>query len=1399
MRRLIPLLLLQLLVVALTGYSQRSATLVYVVASKTIFIWGERVQVQATVRDRQGVVQNVPVTWSVIPSNAATIAADGTVTPLDFMSFVVQAQAPGITGDLAMQVIPKQIVVKPESATMLVGGRQRVRADILDVNGSPVPSARLTWYVGNSAGYQGSDIPRATIDAAGNLQALVAGQLKVRANIHYDYNPYTLLDVDGAASVQVNPPETYRFTRAFVGEATRDSSVLAPSPSPLIPTRRGFAFIASLDGTGSAVVEWTPTGVNPIAIAGRSSANKGFPLIQASELASSHGTQLLYSELDMQGSVQISAGTTDYTQPLLVQNSPLFGGEGTGFSMSRNSIAAGGMKIFSVGYTDTVTHKFVNALYRGYDRGLSEWIVNSLDGAPGFEGQPFFVVNFGIADDGTAWFVLSIGSGRVLFRAKPGSSPEKILAVGDIFQNERVTTLVPVEDPGGFGVSNGFFAANNGDLLLDIGTDKSSILVRWNAADQWTTPDVLRSTSNGIFWYEPAVGALLSGPANGIILWNKSGANPILQLGDSSIDGSPVQQIYSATATEQGEIYALIRTASSPMTIARILPNRSVILKAGDTLPIGAVPVISAMLTGNASGNPAVIAGGRVGSIDRLKNDGGLQPLVRIGDTLPNGRDFAGVQITTALKQASSLPDGSVVFVFGSNGTANDGVFVWRNGALDWQVRLPISFGGTTVLNTPSAFSINSRGDWVAQFGGAGIYFIRDSRIQKVMAPSDVPANLTMTGAHYPVVDETGNVSFELSSGGDNYVMQWDGSSSKIILKPGQVMPDGREIRSISTLLQATSTSLVTQITMADGQQTFAAYSSGAWQYPASRTDRTASGDFVNDGYSFGVNSRGDIGFAYVGNNYNHAIAVRIGNSFHYVQSTSDFTPDGALLTGINQIVMNDDGTILVLAVNDQEQQVIYKGTPEGPGTPYSTQSQGGITLTAAQDSSTVTTGFGSVQPANNGSVPAGLAIFQLRQNGVLVTEASVPMAQAVKSGRIYADTSFPVNTGLAIANPNTHEATISFYFTDENGRNSGAGTMSIAGGAQVAKFLDQPPFNSGASFRGTFTFSSDLPVGAVALRGLLNERSEFLITTLPVVPLAAVSGTQVLPYFADGAGWTTQILLVNPSDAPVNGTIQFFDRGSDTTSGLPVSVRVAGQAAASFVYSIPARSSRRIVTAGGGSSITSGSVRIVPAAGLGAPSVCNVFSYKPGAITVSEAGIPVVPAGRAFRMYVESSGKFNASEAGSIQSGIAIANASPDAVSVQAEVRSLAGSLLGSANVRVPANGQVAMFLNQIAGLQNLPEAFQSVLRVFSSSSAVSITGLRARYNERGDFLITTTSPFDEADVPATTPSLIPHLAVGGGYSTQFILLNPPPSQTRTGVLRFQTSSGEPLTLALR
>ena len=80
MRRLFLLMFLA----GLPVYSQSSGTQVFVVATKTAFIWGEPVKVTATVRDSQGAALKVPVTWSVIPSTAARIAADGTVTPLEF-------------------------------------------------------------------------------------------------------------------------------------------------------------------------------------------------------------------------------------------------------------------------------------------------------------------------------------------------------------------------------------------------------------------------------------------------------------------------------------------------------------------------------------------------------------------------------------------------------------------------------------------------------------------------------------------------------------------------------------------------------------------------------------------------------------------------------------------------------------------------------------------------------------------------------------------------------------------------------------------------------------------------------------------------------------------------------------------------------------------------------------------------------------------------------------------------------------------------------------------------------------------------------------------------------------------------------------------------------------------
>jgi len=195
------------------------------------------------------------------------------------------------------------------------------------------------------------------------------------------------------------------------------------------------------------------------------------------------------------------------------------------------------------------------------------------------------------------------------------------------------------------------------------------------------------------------------------------------------------------------------------------------------------------------------------------------------------------------------------------------------------------------------------------------------------------------------------------------------------------------------------------------------------------------------------------------------------------------------------------------------------------------------------------------------------------------------------------------------------------------------------------------------------------------------------------------------------------------------------------------------------------------------------------------------VFSFKEAGVTVSEAGVPAMSTGSTFRLYVEASGFFSASAVGSIQTGVAIANASPNPATVTFELNTLDGVSTGlTGSLTIPGNGQVARFIGEIPGLTALPLPLQGVLRVSSSTSAgISVVGLRGRYNERGDFLITTTPPSNEAVAASTTELFYPHIADGGGYTTQFVLFNGSTDQSSSGIIHFFTQSGQSFSLSIR
>jgi hypothetical protein len=387
------------------------------------------------------------------------------------------------------------------------------------------------------------------------------------------------------------------------------------------------------------------------------------------------------------------------------------------------------------------------------------------------------------------------------------------------------------------------------------------------------------------------------------------------------------------------------------------------------------------------------------------------------------------------------------------------------------------------------------------------------------------------------------------------------------------------------------------------------------------------------------------------------------------------------------------------------------------------------------------------------------IAIISLKSGDNVVSEASVPASAPVHEGRVYIVVDGRVNTGLAIANDTNQAAEISFYFTDATGNDVTRGSFTLEGKRNIAAFANQAPFNVPGSMEGSMTFSSSVPVAVTAIRGLVNERGDFLMTTLPVGSVGSTSDktSVVFPHFADGAGWSTQVILTNPTDSPLAGTLQFF--GQDGAAAL--SMTVNGVTDSTFNYNVAPRSAVRMVTTSASADVKVGYVVATAAGGSVVPEGLSVFSFTNQGVTVSEAGVPAASMGKTFRTYVESWG--------ALRSGLAVANASAAPAHVAFELSDLDGSATGlTASVEIPAGGHVAGFVDEM--FPTLPAGFQGMLRIVSTQPVATI-GLRVRINERGESLITAIPVADEAaPVVKSSEVVFPLVVNGGGYSTDFI-----------------------------
>ena len=147
-----------------------------------------------------------------------------------------------------------------------------------------------------------------------------------------------------------------------------------------------------------------------------------------------------------------------------------------------------------------------------------------------------------------------------------------------------------------------------------------------------------------------------------------------------------------------------------------------------------------------------------------------------------------------------------------------------------------------------------------------------------------------------------------------------------------------------------------------------------------------------------------------------------------------------------------------------------------------------GVSESTSSNGPLLLTGSVMVEPASGNVAPAGIAILGLRQDGILVSEVAIPAVRPLTRARLYAAVAGRVYAGVAIANPNSTPADVSFVVTDSDGSTVKEGLTTLSPGEQLARFLNQPLFSVAALDGGTLTLSASAPVVVTAGTILFTE-----------------------------------------------------------------------------------------------------------------------------------------------------------------------------------------------------------------------------------------------------------------------------------------------------------------------
>lgn len=257
--------------------------------------------------------------------------------------------------------------------------------------------------------------------------------------------------------------------------------------------------------------------------------------------------------------------------------------------------------------------------------------------------------------------------------------------------------------------------------------------------------------------------------------------------------------------------------------------------------------------------------------------------------------------------------------------------------------------------------------------------------------------------------------------------------------------------------------------------------------------------------------------------------------------------------------------------------------------------------------------------------------------------------------------------------------------------------------------------------------------------------------TSLPVT-LRIGSNDLVVSQVADGAGWSTAIILVNTDTEPAPFTIRFYQ-----TSGMPLILPLEGTGRTSeLTGTIPTGGATILQTTGSDANLSQGWAQVRAQRSIGGSAI---FRQR-GASVVSEAAVPAAPAlGDRFLLPFD--------EAEGFSTGLALVNAGANPAVIVVDLRDQNGARIRSGSITLSPRGQQAFMLRtvypEIANLRGIAEF---------SASGMSLSAIGLRFSPSGTF--TSFQPI----LPQIASSGIvtrraAQVADGGGWRTTFVLAN--------------------------